>query len=143
MAKNIENIVVPSLDPDGWVYSSKKQADYVMAYFLATDRSQSYIFDSDVTSFQYILATHHGNISELVHELQIGLRKLFERYFNNVQVEVRDITKEESPSKVYLALSCRYTLADGTIEDLIRIVNINGSKFTIMRQAISGEAYQL
>lgn len=137
MATNINKVVIPSLSEDGWVFSSKKQADYLMAYFLASDYSQSYIHKNQVSSFGWMISKYGNQPAQLISQMESVLRTLFNRYFNNVEVEVSDSTNPEEPSKFILSIFVQFQLADGSVENIARITQINGSRFEIIRKAIN------
>lgn len=137
MPDNIEKVAIPSLSADSWIFSSLRQADYVMAYFLASDYSQSYLFNRQISSFGYLVAIHNNNIGLLISEITRALESLFGRYFNSVHVECTDATKETNPSKVILALFVEFQMQDGTISNISKLAQIKGSKFKIINDAIT------
>lgn len=137
MAKNINKVVIPSLSPDGWVFSSLMQADYVMAYFLAADYSQSYLFHKQVSSFGWLIATYGNQPDALISEMTKALRTLFERYFDGVKVECSDATRPYAPSQFILAIYVEFRTSDGTISNVSKLAQINGSKFQIISRIIT------
>lgn len=137
MADNIEKVVLPSLSEDGWVYSSLRQADYVMAYFLASDYSQSYLFNRGISSFGWLIAVYGSQPSALINEVTKVLKTLFNRYFNGVTVECTDATDPAKPSQFILAIFVEFQTSDGTISNIAKMAQINGSKFQIIRNIIT------
>lgn len=133
MPDNIEKVAYPALGPDGWIHSSMRQADMLMADFLAVDRSQSYVFSDFITSFGWIIAEYSGAKEEMMIQMRDSLKSYFERYFNDVVVECYENTKTSTPSKFHLSLYVEFQMADGSTGNIYRLTEINGSKFEILR----------
>jgi len=137
MPANIDIVAIPSLDTDGWVFSSLKQADYIMAYFLAADQSQSYVHRGNISSFGWLVATYNNEPELLVTEMTKVLNTLFGRYFNNVIVECTNQTNANSPSEFILGIYVEFETASGAVSNISKIAQINGSKFEIINNAIT------
>ncbi|HXQ32490.1 MAG TPA: hypothetical protein VN843_00575 [Anaerolineales bacterium] len=109
-----------------------------MAYFLACDYSQSYIFDRQISSFGWLVANYNNQPDLLINEMSKTLQILFDRYFNAVRVECSDATQPDSPSQFILAIYVEFQTSDGTISNISRLAEINGSKFTLISNVITG-----
>lgn len=137
MPDNIDVVVLPTLGEDGWVFSNALQADYLMSHFLASDYSQTYVHPGSVSSFGWIVAQYGSEPSRLISEVRRVLAEYLGRYFNNVLVEARDATNPEEPSKFILAIFVEYQTADGIVNNISQLTQINGSKFELINQIIN------
>lgn len=79
---------VPCLGPKGYVYDGKTQLDLVMGWLYASDYSQSYFFDSEISSFAKIIQKNQGRLEAARQELQTLLTSYLGRYFTDVEVLV-------------------------------------------------------
>lgn len=137
MPDNIDRVVVPTLSDDGWVHSGALQADYVMAHFLASDYSQTYVYKDNVSSFGWLVATYNNQPNELMIQTRRVLSLLMGRYFNNVVVDARDATDPTAPSKFIMAIFVEYQPADGVTRNITQLVQIKGSKFELINRIIN------
>jgi hypothetical protein len=130
-------IMFPSLSEDGWINSSMKIADYLLSHFFVSDYSQSYLYITHVSSLPWIIQKNQSDIPKTCSEIQSTLVNYFTRYFENVEVEVIDVTNAETPSKVELTIYLKFMdkdnkeyvfgklleIADMTITKIIDINN--------------------
>lgn len=137
MPSNIDKIVYPSLSSDGFLFSSIKQADAIMAAVMASDYSQSYLFNQRISSFGWLVATYNNQPDALITEMTRMLQILFERYFNGVIVECTDVTNSNSPSQFILGIYVEFQTKDGNIGKISQLAQINGSKFKLINNVIS------
>jgi hypothetical protein len=137
MPSNINIVAMPTLGPDEWVLSSLRQADYLMAYFLAADFSQSYFFQGKISSFAYLVATYNNQPQQLISEVTSVLTNYFSRYFNGVIVECTDATQADEPSLFILAMYVQFQTADGTTSNISQLASISNSKFQLLNSIIT------
>jgi len=137
MPDNINTVVTPSLSDDGWVFSSIKQADYVMADFLASFYSQSNIFQGKVSSYGWVMAAYNNDPPTLMDKLRSMVTALFSRYFNDVVVEVVDGSEDTNSSLVTVNIFVQFVTADGVTQNLAQVAKINNSKFESIREIIT------
>lgn len=122
-------VVLPILGADGWVESSNKMADFIMSHFLATDYSQSYLFDTKISSFGSLIASYGHQPSELMNNVEQSLSTLFGRYFTNVVVECTNVSPEPESSKFVMGLYVEFRMNDGTVNNISKIAEIENSRF--------------
>lgn len=79
---------VPSLSQDGWVTDTAMKADYLLAQLFETNYSQSVLYAGAITSFQYLIQKYGDNPAKLIEVSIDKFQTYFQRYFNNVLVEV-------------------------------------------------------
>ena len=89
---------VPSLSEDGWVTDAKHKADYLMAHFFLSDYSQTQLYLGQVSSLPWVIQAGQGDIPRTVSLLRQTLATYFQRYFDEVVVEVTDQTPVDSSS---------------------------------------------
>lgn len=82
-----ENFLLPTLSPEGWVQSTAEQADYLLSHFLTSLYSQTYLYPSNVASFQWIIQDAQGDMDKTSSQLKSVLTQYFSRYFENVEVQ--------------------------------------------------------
>jgi hypothetical protein len=78
---------LPSLDSGGWVTGVAQKAEKLFSYFLASERSQSNHYP-DIQSLPYIIQQNSDDDISLQTEIRNALSKLFEDYFEYVEIEV-------------------------------------------------------
>jgi hypothetical protein len=115
----------PSLSEDGWVNGSIKTADYILSDFFLSDYSQSYIYSGHIASLSYILQSTQGNVLVMLNKLRESLLGYFNNYFNNTLVDVKDVTKPETPSKLELSIFLTFDDSDGVTYSLGKLLEIN------------------
>lgn len=140
MPTNIAIVAIPSLGEDGWLFSGMRQADYLMAHFLASEYSQSYVHFGEISSFGYLVQEFNNRPNELLTEAPKVLTRLFERYFNNIVCEAWDSTDPKSPSRFILSIFVQFDDANGKTGNISQLVQINGSKFETLRRIINDGA---
>lgn len=122
------NSSIPSLSLDGWIDNKHMQMAKLWEYFMASEYSQTNLFNGEIASLKYLLATSNpGNNLKL--KIEEALIKMYNNYFDNTVCEVNiDSTSELDKYKVYIQITCidnnnRYYLereikySNGKIED--------------------------
>lgn len=138
MANNIALIVAPALDEDGWVFSSLKQVDRVMAWYLASNGLQSTIHRSDVSSYANVVQQNNNNRQNMMTNTENSLTRLLGRYVNNVVVVCTDATAASEPSLFLMAIQAKFQLADGSTTDLVKLATVVNGKMAAVDAAING-----
>lgn len=114
---------IPTLTLDGFVTNKKAQMVKLFEYFLASDKSQSNVFNN-IQSLKYIL-TQNKNMSDLKTALDRAIMDLYKPFFTNVTPDV--IIKESDTSNViniYINIKTTY---EGKMYELTReVVSTNG-----------------
>ncbi len=87
---------LPSLGPDGWIPSSQKQVDGLMAHMYCSDFSQSNLFRDGVISVAKIVKTNQGHIEEAARDFEMQLSRYLSAYFKRVEISIRPITSDDS-----------------------------------------------
>ena len=118
-------VYYPSLSEDGWVNSSVKVADYLLSDFFLSDFSQSYLYSGEISSLPYVVQSTQGDVLSCLNKLKDTLLKYFGRFFTNVLVEVKDVTKQETPSKVEISLFLSYTDTEGKSYNIGKLLELN------------------
>ncbi len=126
-------VLFPSLSETGWIASSEQIADSMFAQFYESDYSQTHLYRNEVASFAFIIQQGQGNVSKTIGLLESTLHKYFGRYFQNVTVEVRDVSAEligadSDQSAVSLGIYIDFTDTDGVTYNLSRVIQNAGTK---------------
>lgn len=102
---------VPSLTAGGWVTDPGAKLDLAFADFLASNYSQSEVFEGKISSLPYVIQQTAGKVDALRREaadsLQRHLQKLFEKV--SVSTDVRDINTGDG---TYTTLIYKITIVD-------------------------------
>lgn len=122
---------VPSLTTDGFVTNKRMIFYKVWEYFLASEFSQSNLFRGQVASVKYVIGTA-SNIT-IVKQAEGTLKKLFERYFDNVTVDCYIVDTNAAFQTLSVAITCydndapeiTYTLAKDIEHQKGKIQNYN------------------
>ena len=122
------DVLFPSLSEDGWVDSTPRKADYMMAHFVAADFSQSYNYIGNIVSFPYILATNQGDMPGILSSTQQSLMSFFSHYFAQVSVDVTETDTGES-SKAAISIAIAFVDYQGKQYNFAKLIKTMNSKF--------------
>lgn len=128
----------PTLDPDGWVETSTKVADYLVSHFFLADYSQTAFFPDNVASFAWILHRYQGNITTIITETQQRLNAYFSTQFTNVDVQLTELADKSNINSHSLSLYLVFTDTDGVEHNLSRMLKYSGMKVTELIAVING-----
>ena len=99
--------VIPSLSASGWLTEIAERADALMAYYVTSEYSQSYIYEGRITSLTYHIQQHGNDPLRLESRVTGDLQAYFGRYFDRVELEVRtDLPDPEDPNRINLRIDC-------------------------------------
>lgn len=126
-------VYVPVLGPEGWVSSGQKKLDQIMAHLYASDASQSYFFQNQVSSMAKVIKEHQGRLENARNEIQQMLTRYFNNYFNNVEVIVY-IHSTSDFHKGELVLAAEMEDDDGQVFQLHEVMSHQGS---VVRQFLN------
>lgn len=131
-------VLFPALSEDGWTNSPMKVADYLFSHFLLSDKSQTYLYDDNVSSLPWIIQNTQKDMTRTITDTQTTLSNYFSRYFNDVVVEVSEIPNLEDPSKGQISIYLRFT--DNTGEEFVlgRMVHLVDSIISNVVTIING-----
>lgn len=131
-------VYYPTLSEEAWANTPGKIADMMMSHFLTSNFSQSYIFAGFVSSFPYILATNQGNIPSVITATRIALESFFGRLFNNVNVEVTDMSDNTSKATIKIAID--FFDSEGTAHSVGELLETSGLVFKRVTNFINNGA---
>lgn len=123
-------VLFPSLDTDGWLSTSVKVADSLISHFFLSEYSQTAVFPGTVASFAWILQQYQNDLSRTVQETQGTLSSYFSKYFQNVEVEVKESLMENSINRYQLTIYLVFTDEEGVQHNLSRLIRYTGMKVT-------------
>jgi len=78
--------VVPTMSTDGWVVGVKQRVDRLFAYWLANEKSQSYLAPDNIISFQYDIQQHGSNGEYLATIAATHLENYLAAHFDKATV---------------------------------------------------------
>lgn len=114
-------IPVPSLSAPGWLLEISERADALMAYYITSEFSQSYLYYGKITSLPYHIKAYGSTPERLESRVEDDLGAYLRRYFEEVEITVRtDIPNEQDPNRIDLRLDV--------------IVLDNGYRYSLGRQ---------
>lgn len=112
---------VPSLSASGWLSEISEKADALMAYYITSEYSQSYVYAGAITSLIYHIQSSGRNMSALENAVTNGLGSYLRRYFETVDISVSTNRPDPNdPNRINLSVDC-------TIMD-------NGYKYSLGRE---------
>lgn len=123
-----EKIFYPSLSPDAWITNTSSQVDLMFSHFFASDYSQSYIYESKVSSFAWVLQQAQGDISYTCTLLRSTLQTYFGRFFQTVTVEVKEDETTSNSSAAAINIYVQVTDHTGAQVTLGKVINNLGTK---------------
>lgn len=124
---------IPTLTLDGFVSNKKAQMVKLFEYFLASDKSQSNVFNN-IQSLKYIL-TQNKNMSDLKTALDRAIMDLYKPFFTNVTPDV--IIKESDESNViniYINIKTTY---EGKMYELTREVTSTNGDYNVFDRSLA------
>ena len=108
----------------GWTDDPERIVDKLFSYFLASHYSQSNMFLGHIASLPYLIYEYQNNMDQLVFNIEDTLRKMYGRYFDNVEVSVSVNTINDSNTE--MTISILVSLPDRDIE-LSRVLQYKDS----------------
>jgi hypothetical protein len=120
-------VLYPSLT-HGWANNTLSVADNLLTCFILSDYSQTYLYKGMVSSLPWIMHEAQDNVSGMLDLITVTLTNYFNRYFNNTEVEVKDVTDPLTPSKGALSIYVKFT--DTTNQEFVlgKMLSIIDSK---------------
>lgn len=129
------NSPVPTLSTAGWVRSPREKIDYLLSDYYASDKKQTTLYGSNVTSLAWTIADKGNNMSGLKTAITNELQNYLNRYYVSViiEVDISPIDPDESASKMNINLAIVLTDADGeqfSVVDKLRFFDGKLKKLT-------------
>ena len=124
---------IPTLTLDGFITNKKAQMVKLFEYFLASDKSQSNVFN-DIQSLKYIL-TQNKNMSDLKTALDRAIMDLYRPFFTNVTPDV--IIKESDTSNVINIYINIKTTHEGKMYELTREVTSTNGDYNVFDKSLA------
>lgn len=123
---------IATLGPKGWVTDGKTMLDMVMSWAYASDASQSYFFNKDITSIADIIQKHAGRIDQATVALQEALTTYLSKFFDDVQLECVVFDKEMKDFHLQGEVMLRASMIDHTGQEL-QLSEIMTNKGSVVR----------
>lgn len=129
---------VPVLGTQGFVYDTAGKFNQLMAWFMSSEHSESYLYKGKVTSLPKIIQEAGQSEEKIVSGIREGLTRLLSRYHDKVSIvaTVRASTELGKQNQLNIDLSVsvsdqltditqKYLLrtSDSMIQEIIRINN--------------------
>jgi hypothetical protein len=121
---------VPTLSLAGWVVTPQQKADYLMAYFYESMNNQTYIFNGQVISIQYLIEQNAGNMAKTCDAVRTALEQYLGRYYQDaiVQVTTDDVTDDNPSSLINMTISMS-VVEGGVPYGISQLISLSNSKF--------------
>jgi hypothetical protein len=128
MATNVTP--VPSLTVGGWIVTPQQKADLLMAYFYESMNNQTYVFQGQITSIQYLIEQNAGSMPKTCDGIRTALETYLGRYYQSVIVQVTsdDVTSGNQSSEITLTIYISVTEA-GQVYGFTQLISMADSKF--------------
>lgn len=78
--------LLPELGSGGWLSDPQQKLTLLFGHALASDASQSNIYDGAVTSIPDIIARYQNDVNDMVLQMDQALTTYYSRYFDSVIV---------------------------------------------------------
>lgn len=120
--------LVPTFSPSGWVSNPLEQIDFMLAYFFATQKSQTHFHKQNVTSYQSILADNPST-GEIKTQLSSYLNTYLSTIFQNVSLDVKIVGANGDPDNYELSvvIGCNFD-ANGVRYSISRGIDMLGTQ---------------
>lgn len=125
-------VPVPTLTLDGWVTSGINKADYLIAHFFESEKSQTSLYGNSVASLQWVIQNNQGDIILTCQAIRETLSEYFSKYFSNVNITVTH--KQDPPESSQYLVSIYLSFVDdkGQNHTLDRVFTLLNSKFKLV-----------
>ena len=127
---------VPSLSASGWVTEVGEKADKLFAYFFLSEYLQSNSYKGSVASLPHLIKKYGHDELQLVSMIRETLSRLFEAYFDKVEVDVH--VKPENESTFGIVVSSMVE-QDGVPYNIAKEVAIQDSVIVDIMNANNGQ----
>lgn len=123
---------VPSLSANGWLTEISEKADALMAYYITSEHSQTYLYKGRITSLPHHIQKNGSEPTRLESTVENDLGDYFRRHFEDVEITVSaKPVSDKEPNNINLTIDCivveggeRYSLGREIKVEDDRIVNI-------------------
>lgn len=123
-------IPCPSLSLSGWVTNAAEKADVLISHFYESNKSQTYIYGSSVSSLQWIIEQYGHDITNVCQQLRYGLENYLNRYYDSVTVEVTASDNDDNLTGS-IGLKIYSKVVDGGVEySFGKLLTITNSKIS-------------
>lgn len=123
-------MLLPTISEDSWVSDPILMGDYIFAHFFVAEFNQTSIYNGEVSSLPYLVATNNNDITALCSQISAVLLRYFNRYFTNANVNASDSTLASNPSSGSISIYLDYTDSNGVVHSLNKIATVVNSKIT-------------
>lgn len=132
-------IAVPTLSTQRFVTELASKLDFLLAYFISTDRAQSSTFEKYVTSLQSIVEAYSGDPAATSTEIGNQLQAYMERYYDaaNVVAKFELTDPDNSQSLIKITLTLNFT-EEGVTHSANRLLTYFNGKFKEIVKANNG-----
>ena len=121
--------VVPTLSPAGWVSDPADKADFLMADLFTSNKHQTFLYGSNVTSASDMIQKNGKNVSRMIESLRDGVEKYLSGYFDFALVTVKTDDSYDINSAQY-GLTIAITVNEaGKSYSISNLLTIKNSKF--------------
>lgn len=130
----------PSLDSKGWMTEPNEYIMRLFTYYVASNYSQSLLFNGNILSLQKAIQHFGPNMEGLASRVQSDLNSIFSRSFGNDNVKVEAIIDEsggdwQAQAKINLLISASINYR-GTVYELRETIANTDSIFVKFTNAV-------
>ncbi|BCM95271.1 hypothetical protein [Burkholderia phage FLC6] len=122
--------LLPTYSPSGFVSNPLEKADYMLAHFFTTQKSQTQFYKDklNVTSYQSLIADSTSD-GELTSNLNAYLNTYFSTQFTNVQMDCNVAqTDPNDNTSLTITIGCSFVDDQGIRHDLSRAIDLLGTQ---------------
>lgn len=122
--------LLPTYSPSGFVSNPLEKADFMLAHFFSTQKSQTQFYKDqmNVTSYQSLIADSGSN-GELTSNLNSYLNTYFSTQFNNVQMDCNVAANDPNDNtSLTITIGCSFDDDQGIRHDLSRAIDLLGTQ---------------
>lgn len=118
-------IPVPTLTTAGWVTAPADKADALMSHFFEAEKSQTFLYGSNVSSLQSLVEQYGNNPTNMTQELRSALEDYLGRYYTGaiVNINIYDDGTPRYELRVYVQVT-----EDGKQYSFGKLLQVNNSK---------------
>ena len=103
---------VPVLGTQGYVNDTASKFNQLMAWFMSSESSESYLFKGQIVSLPKIIQEHGNNEDRVVSAIREGITKLLSRYHERVSVVASSKASVEAGKRDQLEINLTVSVYD-------------------------------
>jgi hypothetical protein len=124
----MSTIAIPSLSAAGWIRSPAEKADALFSHFYESEKSQTYLYGTNVSSLPWIVEQYGHDINLLSVQLRSSLEFYLGRFYDSATVQITTDDKENNINlRITMSVYCS-VIEEGKQYSFGKLLHLKNSK---------------